>query len=704
MPSSTADARKTLVLGAGLVLAVCAAVPAPLFTGAALVNAQGDPVDEASCPGGGDPPTPTAVAVGAVPIVVASTTADYFVLYVSHHLSGSTVDIPVLVKRGEAGTTTLAENVAALPVERYRVEKYPIADPADIDGDCIDDLTELDNLGSMNPVSSAAALPLHDGAITIPDRVTFEALAHSVDSLKFSVFGVDTGSPRIYFLNVNTHEYHRYFLFALRSLGLEEETGDYSYVPGNFTYYPELPAADGSLGVYAMEFLYAETFSNVDLFHTLIAASMPLLEDNLAFRLRNSNLLLSQEALSDYEESRINVVFDEDLAPESDYIPLNEAEGYGLLRAMNLAERPNPRDVVIYESLPNELPRVAGIITTVRQTPLSHVNLRAIQDGVPNAFVDDALGKPEIDALIDSYVHYTVAEAGYTLRAATREEIDNHYALSRPAQPQTPERDLSSFTTITPLSEVGFEDWRAFGVKAANVAVLGTLGFPEGTVPDGFAIPFYFYDEFMKHNGFYDDIRDMLAEPLFQTDFDEQEEKLKDLRKAIEKAETPQWIIDAIVEMNESFDEGVNRRYRSSTNNEDLPGFNGAGLYDSKSQKPSEDEDDLAKSLKEVYASLWNFRAFTEREFHRIDHLSAAMAILVHPSYQEEKVNGVAVSFDPVSGRSRASYYVNSAGRRGPCHQSRRAFGAGGGAVNPSHDFIHHRPCHLQPGRAGRPC
>ena len=195
MPSSTADARKTLVLGAGLVLAVCATVPAPLFTGAALVNAQGDPVDEASCPGGGDPPTPTAVAVGAVPIVVASTTADYFVLYVSHHLSGSTVDIPVLVKRGEAGTTTLAENVAALPVERYRVEKYPIADPADIDGDCIDDLTELDNLGSMNPVSSAAALPLHDGAITIPDRVTFEALAHSVDSLKFSVFGVDTGSP-----------------------------------------------------------------------------------------------------------------------------------------------------------------------------------------------------------------------------------------------------------------------------------------------------------------------------------------------------------------------------------------------------------------------------------------------------------------------------------------------------------------------------
>ena len=92
------------------------------------------------------------MAVDAVPIVVESTTADYFVLYVSHDVDGTEVDLPVLVKRGEAGTTTLEENVEALPAERYRVEKYLIADPADVDGDCIDDITELDDLGTMNPV------------------------------------------------------------------------------------------------------------------------------------------------------------------------------------------------------------------------------------------------------------------------------------------------------------------------------------------------------------------------------------------------------------------------------------------------------------------------------------------------------------------------------------------------------------------------
>ena len=50
----------------------------------------------------------------------------------------------------------------------------------------------------------------------------------------------------------------------------------------------------------------------------------------------------------------------------------------------------NPRDVVIYEVLPKEPPRVAGIISAVPRTPLSHINLHAVQDGVHNAFIRDA--------------------------------------------------------------------------------------------------------------------------------------------------------------------------------------------------------------------------------------------------------------------------------------------------------------------------
>ena len=97
-------------------------------------------------------------------------------------------------------------------------------------------------------------------------------------------------------------------------------------------------------------------------------------------------------------------------------------------------------------------------------------------------------------------------------------------------------------------------------------------------------------------------------------------------------------------------------RCRSSTNNEDLEGFNGAGLYDSYTHRP--DEGDLSKTVKQVWASLWNLRAFDEREFHRIDHLAAAMGVLVHPNFDDEVANGVAVTknpFDP----NWPGFYVN---------------------------------------------
>ncbi|MCB1100668.1 MAG: hypothetical protein KDN22_34215, partial [Verrucomicrobiae bacterium] len=85
--------------------------------------------------------------------------------------------------------------------------------------------------------------------------------------------------------------------------------------------------------------------------------------------------------------------------------------------------------------------------------------------------------------------------------------------------------------------------------------------------------------------------------------------------------------------------------------------------YDSYTHHQRE-EGHLSKSIRQVYASLWNLRAFEERDFYRIDHFAAAMGVLLHRNFEAEDANGVAVSKNILFGAddepSSGIYYVNA--------------------------------------------
>ena len=300
-------------------------------------------------------------------------------------------------------------------------------------------------------------------------------------------------------------------------------------------------------------------------------------------------------------------------------------------------------DILVLNNLPNNLPLCAASITTAYQTPLCHINILAQSRNTPNcvmknAFVNDALLKYK-----NKYVSLKITEDTFFIKTVLRQAVFdfNHKRKYKNISQLFCDEKIKK---IIPIGALGFKDVNIVGGKAANMGELQkikTVSKIKIPTPENcFAIPFYFYKEYIRNNRI-----DSLVEELPTIDDDLLlQEQLKKIRQAIEGGEINADLI-AKIKAKIGADSLQNFRFRSSTNAEDIVGFNGAGLYDSKTGTlKNGTKKTVEKAIKEVWSSLWKWRAFVERRYYGIDQTNLAMGILVNRGFGTEEANGVAVT------------------------------------------------------------
>ena len=358
----------------------------------------------------------------------------------------------------------------------------------------------------------------------------------------------------------------------------------------------------------------------------------------------------------------VQVITTEALFDGITYQPLNLGTSMGKLAFYSDDDLetaiPAFREVVVLDAVPNDISVVAGIITNDFQTPLSHINVLSQNRGTPNMASIGAFDDESLRALEGQWVELTVGAMDWSIRPVTQEEADAWWEANKPDPIEVEPMDVS-VTALTDEWDILDPDAASltdaleakipvFGGKATHYGALAAIG-EAVPHPTAFAIPVYHYDKFMTDNGLWTVVEDMLADPTFQGDPAVRRDRLAELRSQIESGTVdPTLVAEVEAKILAGYRSGLypqtRFRFRSSTNAEDTTGFNGAGLYDSKSGDPEDDSDPVDEAMKEVWASVWSTRAFEERAFFSIDHTHIGMALLCHRSFPDEEANGVAIT------------------------------------------------------------
>jgi rifampicin phosphotransferase len=198
---------------------------------------------------------------------------------------------------------------------------------------------------------------------------------------------------------------------------------------------------------------------------------------------------------------------------------------------------------------------------------------------------------------------------------------------------------------VLEFGEPGSADREIVGGKAASLGRLSSNGFP---VPPGFTVRTDAYLDFLAAS----DLRGRLEQMVGALDYgtaEALERGTAEIRALIVGAKLPPDVAEAIsTEYRTLIGENAEVAVRSSGTAEDMAEASFAGLHDTYLNIVGVDE--VLTAVRKCWASMWTARATAYRQQNGLDHLSAAIAVVIQQMIDAE-IAGVMFTANPLTAR-----------------------------------------------------
>lgn len=496
---------------------------------------------------------------------------------------------------------------------------------------------------------------------TIPNNDVWLDYSKTVSSDELGKFIIDLKTNDIYFIDVNLFNIHADFVLGvlLKKAWTAENVREYNknyervkpkFILGYLTHHLKIDK-------WSFAFWEGDKIGPDDVLRARKRLQETFFMKDLPFR---PDSPMQEKVALEVKKRGVPTVTNNEIYNAADFQAFNKGRAVGKLRVVQPG---TPYEqltfdrhdiVLLQESYPDITP-VAGILATRFSTPLSHVNLRAAAWNIPNA--GDKRAREKYAKLAGKTVYYAVTETSIELREATADEIkelENKILDRKTVRLPAAKIDNPRFAMLTRMR---VKDATIYGTKSANLGEIVTANLPGVNVPIGFGVPFFYYVQHMKQNGLDKKVEALLADKRFKTDAAWRKAELETLKAAVIAAPIDQTSLDAIYKRVRVKLGGAGVFVRSSTNAEDLPGFNGAGLYDTVPNVVGKKA--LGEAIKTVWSSVWNLRAVDEREAFGIDHRQVFGSVMIQVGVNATAA-GVLVTKNLYDTSDSNSYTINA--------------------------------------------